>query len=141
MRPSPCRSALCRRRDRARRGDRRRPAPVAAVPAPGLFAALFALSVDQFSAEGRPAARRRQLLHLAVLRRRLHRAAPARSGADDAHRDRERLVAVHVPDEAAQPAYKTLFSMACLAVTVAATRRVYTWLGGTYGQLGRRCRR
>ena len=33
------------------------------------------------------------------------------------------------------PAYKTIFSMACLAVTVAATARVYTVLGGTYGQL------
>ena len=33
------------------------------------------------------------------------------------------------------PAYKTIFSMACLAVTVAATARVYTALGGTYGQL------
>jgi diguanylate cyclase (GGDEF)-like protein/putative nucleotidyltransferase with HDIG domain len=33
------------------------------------------------------------------------------------------------------PAYKTIFSMACLAVTVAATARVYEILGGTYGQL------
>jgi len=33
------------------------------------------------------------------------------------------------------PAYKTIFSMACLAVTVAATARVYSFLGGTYGQL------
>jgi diguanylate cyclase (GGDEF)-like protein/putative nucleotidyltransferase with HDIG domain len=33
------------------------------------------------------------------------------------------------------PAYKTIFSMACLAVTVAATARVYEALGGTYGQL------
>ena len=33
------------------------------------------------------------------------------------------------------PAYKTIFSMAYLAVTVAATARVYTVLGGTYGRL------
>jgi diguanylate cyclase (GGDEF)-like protein/putative nucleotidyltransferase with HDIG domain len=33
------------------------------------------------------------------------------------------------------PAYKTVFSMACLAVTVATTARVYSFLGGTYGQL------
>ena len=33
------------------------------------------------------------------------------------------------------PAYKTLFSMACLAVTVVAASRAYEWLGGTYGQI------
>ena len=33
------------------------------------------------------------------------------------------------------PPYKTLFSMACLAVTVVAASRVYAWLGGTHGQL------
>ena len=33
------------------------------------------------------------------------------------------------------PAYKTLFSMACLAVTVVAASSVYSGLGGTYGQL------
>jgi diguanylate cyclase (GGDEF)-like protein/putative nucleotidyltransferase with HDIG domain len=33
------------------------------------------------------------------------------------------------------PAYKTIFSMACLAVTVASTASVYSALGGTYGQL------
>jgi diguanylate cyclase (GGDEF)-like protein/putative nucleotidyltransferase with HDIG domain len=33
------------------------------------------------------------------------------------------------------PAYKTIFSMACLAVTVAAAGRVYETLGGTYEEL------
>jgi diguanylate cyclase (GGDEF)-like protein/putative nucleotidyltransferase with HDIG domain len=33
------------------------------------------------------------------------------------------------------PAYKTLFSMATLAVSVAAAGTTYTWLGGTYGTL------
>ncbi|HEX2340776.1 MAG TPA: HD domain-containing phosphohydrolase [Vicinamibacterales bacterium] len=36
----------------------------------------------------------------------------------------------------ANPAYKTLFSMATLALTVAATGATYRWLGGTYGSLG-----
>jgi diguanylate cyclase (GGDEF)-like protein/putative nucleotidyltransferase with HDIG domain len=33
------------------------------------------------------------------------------------------------------PVYKTLFSMATLAVSVAAAGATYTWLGGTYGSL------
>jgi diguanylate cyclase (GGDEF)-like protein/putative nucleotidyltransferase with HDIG domain len=33
------------------------------------------------------------------------------------------------------PAYKTLFSMATLTLTVAAAGAMYTWLGGTYGAL------
>ena len=33
------------------------------------------------------------------------------------------------------PVYKTLFSMATLAVSVAAAGATYTWLGGTYGTL------
>jgi diguanylate cyclase (GGDEF)-like protein/putative nucleotidyltransferase with HDIG domain len=33
------------------------------------------------------------------------------------------------------PAYKTLFSMATLAMSVAAAGATYTWLGGTYGTL------
>jgi diguanylate cyclase (GGDEF)-like protein/putative nucleotidyltransferase with HDIG domain len=33
------------------------------------------------------------------------------------------------------PAYKTLFSMATLAVSVAAAGATYTWLGGSYGTL------
>jgi diguanylate cyclase (GGDEF)-like protein/putative nucleotidyltransferase with HDIG domain len=33
------------------------------------------------------------------------------------------------------PTYKTLFSMATLAVSVAAAGATYTWLGGTYGTL------
>ena len=33
------------------------------------------------------------------------------------------------------PAYKTLFSMATLAVSVAAAGKTYTFLGGTYGEL------
>src|ERR1044072_6580611 len=33
------------------------------------------------------------------------------------------------------PLYKTLFSMATLAVSVAAAGATYTWLGGTYGTL------
>jgi diguanylate cyclase (GGDEF)-like protein/putative nucleotidyltransferase with HDIG domain len=33
------------------------------------------------------------------------------------------------------PIYKTLFSMATLAVSVAAAGATYTWLGGTYGRL------
>lgn len=33
------------------------------------------------------------------------------------------------------PIYKTLFSMAALAVSVAAAGATYTWLGGTYGSL------
>jgi diguanylate cyclase (GGDEF)-like protein/putative nucleotidyltransferase with HDIG domain len=33
------------------------------------------------------------------------------------------------------PIYKTLFSMAALAVSVAAAGATYTWLGGTYGTL------
>jgi diguanylate cyclase (GGDEF)-like protein/putative nucleotidyltransferase with HDIG domain len=33
------------------------------------------------------------------------------------------------------PAYKTLFSMATLAASVAAAGATYTWLGGTYGTL------
>ena len=41
----------------------------------------------------------------------------------------------------ANPAYKTLFSMATLALTAAATGATYRWLGGTYGSLGRRCSR
>jgi hypothetical protein len=33
------------------------------------------------------------------------------------------------------PAYKTLFSMATLTVSVAAAGATYTWLGGSYGSL------
>jgi diguanylate cyclase (GGDEF)-like protein/putative nucleotidyltransferase with HDIG domain len=35
----------------------------------------------------------------------------------------------------ANPAYKTMFSMATLALSVAAAGATYTWLGGTYGAL------
>ena len=72
-------------------------------PHPSLFAGLLALSVISSALKVDLPVGVGQLLHLAFLRRRLHRAPAARAGADGAHCERERLVAVHVPDEAAQP--------------------------------------
>ena len=112
--------------------------PSLQFPHPSLFAGLFALSVISSALKvdlpvgwAAPASR---------LRRRLHRAPAAWAGADGAHRDRERLVAVLVPDEAAQPGLQNHLQHGCLAVTVAATARVYTVLGGTRAAR-RRCRR
>ena len=69
-----------------------------------------------------------------VVRGRFRVAPPARPARDDARRGDQRVEPVHVPDEDAgiRP-HRTLFSMACLAITVQAPGLAYL-LGGVAGR-------
>ena len=69
------------------------------LPRPGLFAAFLVLSVILSALKVDMPIGVGQLLHLTLVRGRLHRAAPSRPRADDADCHDQRVVAVHVPDE------------------------------------------
>ena len=69
------------------------------LPRPGLFAAFLVLSVISSALKVDMPLGDGQLLHLALVRGRLHRPAPPRPRADDADCHFQRLVAVHLPDE------------------------------------------
>ena len=85
--------------------------------------------------QGQPAARQERLDDVGVVRGRLRVAAAARPERDDARRGGERVEPVHVPDEGERnPLYRTLFSMACLVITVQAA-------GVAYAAARRRARR
>ena len=108
--------------------------PLKTFRSPWLFLLLLTALVGHIRLQGESAARAQRIDDVGVVRGGLRVAAVARAQRDDDRGRGQCVEPVHVPDQGTQSGYRTLFSMACLVVTVQAAGSVYGWLGGMPGQ-------
>ena len=94
------------------------------------------LGVPDLGLEGQPADPAGERLDaVGLVRRESDGAAAARARARGAHRGRRRAGrSARTRSSSRYPLYRTVFSMAAEAITMAATGLVYVWLGGSTGR-------